>query len=138
MSAVLLDTHVWLWYADGVRERLSPATVRKLDKIRMSDGLLVSAISVWELGMLSSRGRIQLAVPLRDWVDAALAAPGIRLTNLDAAAAAESTLLPGNPHGDPADRLLIATARTQSIALATRDTQIIAYAKLGFVRVVAV
>jgi PIN domain nuclease of toxin-antitoxin system len=53
-----------------------------------------------------------------------------------AAAAAESTLLPGEPHGDPADRFLIATARTQGLALATRDEHIIEYGKLGFLRVV--
>ena len=88
--------------------------------------------------MHAARGRIQLAVPLRDWVDKALGAPGIRLAPLDAAAAAESTLLPGELPGDPADRFLIATARTHGIALATRDQRILEYAKRGFVRVVEV
>ncbi|MGB5103957.1 MAG: type II toxin-antitoxin system VapC family toxin [Steroidobacteraceae bacterium] len=136
MSALLLDTHILLWYAEGVADRLRPAAVRKLEDARKGDGLLVSAISVWEIGMHSARGRIQLAVPFRDWVDRALAVPGIRLAPLDAATAVESTLLPGEPHGDPADRFLIATARTLGVALATRDEQIIAYAKLGFLRVV--
>lgn len=136
MSALLLDTHVWLWYVEGVAERLRPAAVRKLEEARKGDGLLVSAISVWELGMHCARGRIQLAVPLRDWVEEALAVPGIRLVPLDEITAIESTLLPGDPHGDPADRLLIATARTLGVALATRDERISAYAKLGFLRVV--
>lgn len=135
MSALLLDTHIWLWYAEGTTERLRPASVKKLDDARRGDGLWVSAISVWEIGVHSAKGRIQLSVPLRDWVDRALAIAGIRLLPLDAASAAESTLLPGNPHGDPADRLLIATARTQGIPLATRDDPIIRYAKLGFLRV---
>jgi PIN domain nuclease of toxin-antitoxin system len=73
MSALLLDTHIWLWYAEGVSERLKPASVRKLDEARQRDGLVISAISVWEIGMHSARGRIQLAVPLRDWVEKALA-----------------------------------------------------------------
>ncbi len=136
MSALLLDTHIWLWYAEGISDRLRPESVKKLDAARMEDGLLVSAISVWEIGAQSAKGRIQLSVPLRDWVEKALDVPGIRFAPLDAAAAAESTLLPGEPHRDPADRFLIATARTQGLALATRDEHIIEYGKLGFVRVV--
>lgn len=136
MSALLLDTHVWLWYAEGVSGRLRPAGIHKLDEARKADGLIVSAISVWEIGMHAARGRIQLAVPLRDWVERALDAPGIRLVPLDAAVAAESTLLPGQPQGDPADRFLIATARIHGVALATRDELILEYAKSGFLRVV--
>ena len=138
MSALLLDTHVWLWYAEGVADRLRPASVRKLEEARRGDGLMVSAISVWEFGMHAARGRIQLAVPLRDWVERALAAPGIRLAPLDAAVAAESTLLPGELQGDPADRFLVATARTYGVALATRDEGILAYARQGFLRAVRV
>jgi PIN domain nuclease of toxin-antitoxin system len=137
VTALLLDTHVWLWYAEGVTERLRATSVRKLDAAR-ADGLVVSAISVWEIGVLSAKGRIQLSVPLRGWIERALRAPGIRFAPLDAAAAAESTLLPGQPRGDPADRMLIATARTQNIPIATRDADILEYGKLGFVRTVAI
>lgn len=135
MSALLLDTHVWLWYAEGVAEQLRPASIRRLDEARMGDGLIVSAVSVWEIGMHAARGRIQLAMPFRTWVDKALGVPGIRLAPLDAAVAAESTLLPGEPQGDPADRFLIATARIHGVVLATRDARILAYAKQGFLRV---
>ena len=138
MSALLLDTHIWLWYAEGVTERLRPASVKKLDEARKTEGLLVAAISVWEIGVLLDKGRIQLSAPLRDWIDRALAPPGIRLLPLDAATAAESTLLPGDPHGDPADRLLIADARTKGVVLATRDEHIIEYGKAGHVRVLEV
>jgi len=95
----------------------------------------VSAISVWEIGMHNVKGRIQLSVPLRDWIERALGAPGIRFVPLDAAAAAESTLLPGDPQGDPADRFLIATARVQDLVLATRDRQLLDYGKQGYLRV---
>jgi PIN domain nuclease of toxin-antitoxin system len=135
-GALLLDTHIWLWYAEGIADRLRPAAVRKLEDARKGDGLVISAISIWEISMHSARGRIQLAVPLRDWVEKALEVPGILLAPLDAAAAAESTLLPGDPPGGPADRFLIATARTQALALATRDEPIITYAKRGRRRVV--
>jgi PIN domain nuclease of toxin-antitoxin system len=136
MNALLLDTHIWLWYAEGVAARLRPASVKILDEARKSDGLFVSAISVWEIGAQIAKGRIQLSIPFRDWVAKALDVPGIHLTPLDAVTAAESTLLPGEAHGDPADRFLIATARTHGVALATRDEQIIKYGKLGFLRVV--
>ena len=135
MSALLLDTHVWLWYAEGVAEQLRPASIRRLEDARRGDGLIVSAVSVWEIGMHAARGRIQLALPFRTWVDKALSVPGIRLAPLDAAVAAESTLLPGEPQGDPADRFLIATARIHGIVLATRDARILEYAKQGFLRV---
>jgi PIN domain nuclease of toxin-antitoxin system len=135
VNSLLLDTHIWLWYAEGVTERLRPGSVKKLDEARTSDGLCVSAISVWEIGMHSVKGRIQLSVPLRDWIDRSLGAPGIRFVPLDAAAAAESTLLPGEPQGDPADRFLMATARVEDLVLATRDRQILNYGKGGYLRV---
>ena len=136
MSALLLDTHVWLWYAEGVTGRLRPSSIRQLDDARRGDGLIVSAISVWEIGMHAARGRIQLTAPLTTWVDKALSVPGIRLASLNAAIAAESAQLPGEPPGDPADRFLIATARIMGVVLATREERILEYARLGHLRVV--
>lgn len=135
MSALLLDTHIWLWYAEGNDEHLASQSVQRLDQARAADGLLVSAISVWEMGIQVSRGQIQLSMPLRDWVTKALKPSGISLLPLDADTAAESTLLPGSPHGDPADRFLIAAARAKRLILATRDREIIHYGKSGHVRV---
>jgi len=135
MSALLLDTHIWLWYAEGDKERLSTASVKQLDQARRHEGLRISAISVWEIGIQHAKGRIQLSTPLRDWVQSALAPAGISLLPLDADTAAESTLLPGGPHGDPADRFLIAAARTKGLVLATRDDAIIEYGAAGHVRV---
>lgn len=135
MSALLLDTHIWLWYAEGDDDQLPSRSVQRLDEARAADGLLVSSISVWEIGMQALKGRIQLSMPLRDWVAKALSAPGISLLALDADTAAESTLLPGSPHGDPADRFLIAAARTKRLVLATRDRDIIVYGQSGHVRV---
>jgi PIN domain nuclease of toxin-antitoxin system len=135
MSALLLDTHIWLWYAEGDADRLPPKSVRKLDDARETDGLRILSISVWEIGVQQSKGRIQLSAPLRAWVAQALSPAGINLVNLDADIAAESTLLPGEPHGDPADRFLIAAARTRGFVLVTRDESIIRYGKTGYVRV---
>jgi PIN domain nuclease of toxin-antitoxin system len=137
MSGWLLDTHIWLWYAEGDSDQLKPAAIKRLDEMRHREGLWISAISVWEVGVLAAKGRVQLSVPLRDWVERALQAPGVYLAPLDAFSAVESTLLPGQLHGDPADRFLVATARTQGKILATRDEAIINYAKQGLVGAVA-
>jgi PIN domain nuclease of toxin-antitoxin system len=132
---LLLDTHIWLWYAEGNAERLTAAGVRLLDQARLAEGLRISSLSIWELGVRHAAGRIQLSLPLRDWVREALAPAGITLIPLDAESAAESTLLPGGAHPDPARRFLIATARTQGLVLATRDEAIIRYGHAGHVRV---
>src|SRR2546423_15716831 len=95
MSALLLDTHIWLWYAEGDAGRLPPASVKKLEATRRDEGLLVSAISVWEMGMQVAKGRIQLPVPLRGWVDEARAQPAHLLRTLSGASAVDGKFLPG-------------------------------------------
>lgn len=138
MNGLLLDTHVWLWYAQSATDKLPAKSVAALDRVRRSAGLWVSALSVWETGMLEKRGRIQLSVPLRSWVERALAAPGIHFLALDAASAIESILLPGELHADPADRFLVAGARIADLTLATRDARILDYGRQGWVRTLAV
>jgi PIN domain nuclease of toxin-antitoxin system len=112
VSALLLDTHIRPWYAEDDTDRMLEPSV-KLDEAREADGLRLLAISIWEIGVLHAKGRIQLFAPLRDWVRHALNPPGISLVAIDADVAAESTLLPGEPQGDAADRFLIAAARTK-------------------------
>jgi PIN domain nuclease of toxin-antitoxin system len=124
-----------LWYAEGDADRLPPKSVRKLDDACGADGLRILSISVWEIGVQQAKGRIQLSAPFRAWVAQALSPAGISLVNLDADIAAESTLLPGEPHGDPADRFLIAAARARGFVLVTRDESIIEYGNAGYVRV---
>jgi PIN domain nuclease of toxin-antitoxin system len=138
MNPLLLDTHVWLWFAEGISERLPARSVRVIDKARRESGLLVSAVSVWELGMQIAKGRVQLSAPLNIWVQRAVNAPGIRLVPVDGDIAVESTMLPGTPHGDPADRFLIATARVLNATIATRDEEILEYGGSGLLRTIRV
>ena len=135
MSALLLDTHIWLWYAEGNAQRLTSDGVGRLDQARQAQGLWISPISIWEIGARLAEGEIQLSVPLRDWVRDALSPAGIGLLPLDAESAAESTLLPGKPHAHSVHRLLIATARTRCLVLATRSRKIIEYGKAGHVQI---
>ncbi len=111
MSALLLDTHIWLWYAEGSADRLWPKSVRRLDaaRRRRPGHSLHFSVGDWRA---AGHGLDPTSAPLRDWVAQARSPAGISLVTLDADIAAESTVLPGELHGAPADRFLIATART--------------------------
>ena len=90
-----------------------------------STPLLVSDISIWEVATLWSLGRIQLALPLRDWLEKAVAPPLVRRQGISPAVAAELAVLPASFHRDPADRILVATARVMGATLLTQDRRII-------------
>ncbi len=136
---VLLDTHVWLWLALGTAKRISPPTLRILEETARLSGLLVSIVSVWELALLVARERIVLPLPLNEWVAHALARAEIRLVGLTRPdTVIDAVNLPGEIHADPADRFLIATARSRRATLATHDDRILAYGHSGHVKVLAV
>lgn len=137
MGGLLMDTHVWLWYAEGVADRLGADALARIEQARREGRLRVSAISVWEVGLLLAKGRIKLSAPAWEWVQQAIALPGLRLEKLDAETALESTRLPGEVHGDLADRFLIATARVGGLTLLTADSRILDYAAVGHVRALA-
>jgi PIN domain nuclease of toxin-antitoxin system len=134
-NVFVLDTHVWIWIMEGIKAELSPATIRLIEQSAANSALAISAISVWEVAMLEQKGRITLSRSIDEWTKAALTAPGIRLVDLSPEIAIESTRLPGEAHGDPADRIIIATARVLGATLITRDEQIVSYASGGHVRV---
>jgi PIN domain nuclease of toxin-antitoxin system len=94
-------------------------------------------MSIWELAMLVSKGRVTLQTPLLDWVREALRTPGLSLVPLTPEIAVESTRLPGNFHGDPADRIIVASARETGSTIVTRDRLILAYGKQAFVRTIS-
>lgn len=135
---LLLDTHVWLWFALGDTGRLSAPVRKKIEAAAHGGKLAVSAISVWEIGMLEAKGRIVLGSPCEKWVATALVLPGLRLIGLEPEIAVASSRLPGEMHGDPADRMLAATARARDAVLATADERLVGYGKAGFMRVLDV
>jgi PIN domain nuclease of toxin-antitoxin system len=135
---LLLDTHVWLWFALGDAGRLAAPVRKKIETAAHGGKLAVSAISVWEIGMLEAKGRIVLGSPCEKWVATALALPGLRLIGLEPEIAVASSRLPGEMHGDPADRILTATARERNAVLATADERLVEYGKAGFMRVLDV
>ena len=120
----LLDTHILIWWFDQ-RGRLSPAQRDVLAAADASSPLVVSDISIWEVATLWSLGRIQLAVPLREWLEKAVAPPLVRRQGISPAVAAELAALPASFHRDPADRILVATARVMGATLLTQDRRIV-------------
>lgn len=132
MSLVLLDTHAALWLDSGAR--MLPEAVAAIDAAASIGSAVLSAVTAWEIGLLVKKGRLTLDLDAAAWLDRFLAIPGIRLVPLSATAALASSFLPEPFHGDPADRMLVATARELGAALVTRDQRILAYAATGAVR----
>ena len=122
---IVLDTHIWVWWVHG-DPALSASTRALLDSSETT-GIAVSAISCWEVAKLVERGRLTLPCPVLDWLQQALSYPGVRLIELSPRICAESAQLPGEFHRDPADQIIVATARILDAPLVTVDGKILAY-----------
>jgi len=133
-SPLLLDTHIWIWLMDGVAEKISTPVRARIAEAASHGQVYVSAMSVWEVAMLDARRKLTLSVECRAWIDRALAAPGVQFAQLSPAIAVDSTRLPGSIHSDPADRILVATARSLNGTLVTRDRLILNYSEGGYVK----
>jgi PIN domain nuclease of toxin-antitoxin system len=134
-TTLLLDTHVWIWIMDGSHHLLSASARDGIGTASRDGALLISAMSVWEVAMLEARGRVTLRRPVGEWIQELLRGPGARLLPLDPEIAVDSTRLPGTPHGDPSDRILMASARVTGAPLVTCDARILDYARGGHVPV---
>jgi PIN domain nuclease of toxin-antitoxin system len=102
-----------------------------------SVAVYVSPISAWEIGQLVSKGRLGLVATPRLWLARLLETPGVFLAPLSTDVLTDSSFLPGRPPRDPADRIMIATARDLGARLVTRDRALLAYAAQGHMAVVA-
>ncbi len=133
---LVLDTHVWIWLMEG-NPKLKLSVRNKIDKCIPETNLGVSAISVWEVAMLESKGRIIFNKECSEWVKMALSAPGIGLIPVSPDIAVAATRLPGEIHGDPADRIIVATTRSCGGILVTADKAILDYAETGLLPVIS-
>jgi len=132
---LLLDTHCWLWMELGLTKRLGRAALSRIRSAELRGELRVSVISIWELGMLEKNRRIALPMNVRLWVDQLLKNPVWSLVALTPEIALESVQLPGSLHGDPADRIIVATARVLNATLLTKDQRLIEYSEQRHVKV---
>jgi PIN domain nuclease of toxin-antitoxin system len=132
---ILLDTHALIWLIEG-DDQLGDKAVHLIDRERAEDGAMIAAISLWETAMLIDKDRVSLSRSLPQWFDLVLSSPGFHLVPISPLIGADAGTLPGSIHGDPADRLIIATARALGCAVATVDQRILDYAASGQVRAI--
>jgi len=129
--SLLLDTCALLWLING--EKLAEDARVAVRTAAAVSELFISPFSAWEIGTLTRKRRIALNRDAEDWFEAALNVPGFKLAELGWKTLLRSTTLPGDPPKDPADRILISTARRNSLCVVTRDREILDYSKAGHV-----
>lgn len=124
---VLLDTHIWVHLQFG--EPLSKAAVQAIHDASSLRSVYIPVISIWEIAMLVHKKRIQFDRPVRQWVEEALDKPGIQVLPFTKEVAIEAALLPEPMHKDPADRMILATARIERFTLITSDKPMLSFAR---------
>ena len=134
MSLVLLDTHVLVWLLNA-DPKLTQKAVKAINQSLADEAVLLSAITPWEIAMLTSKGKLTLDRDVGEWVQAALKIPGLRLEAISPEIAVASTRLPGKLHSDPADRLIAATTRHLGATLITNDRLLLDYGADGHLKV---
>ncbi len=120
----LLDTHAWVWWINGDRQ-LPPGVGTALDELPADRRPLLSDISLWEVAMLVTLDRLRLALPLEQWLQRAAEPRAVRILPITPAVALEVTRLPKALRRDPADRVIVATARVHDHPVITRDRAIL-------------
>lgn len=124
--AVLLDTCTWIWWCASP-EKLSAPAREAIERAIPEKAVLLSMISVWEVAKLVEKRKIAFSIPCRQWIELALRRDGLEICPLTAEVCVDSTELPGAFHGDPADQIIVATARGRSVPLVTCDRRIREY-----------
>ena len=124
---IVLDTHVLVWWVTGQTAELSRKARTAIDKEAAGGEILVSSICAWEIAMLVERGRLQLTMDVEQWLDIVTDIDAVRFVPVNKRIAVKSVGLPGEFHKDPADRLIVATARDAAAPLVTADEKIRQY-----------
>ena len=122
----LLDTHTWIWWNMNP-QKLSKKVKEIIGKSDLYDEMLLSAISPWEFSKLLEKKRIGISCNPEDWINVALDMPKLRIISLSPILSYRSTVLPQPFHNDPADQIIVATARAENATLLTKDEKIHAY-----------
>lgn len=134
--ALLLDTCALIWIMNNAE--LSPAAIQYVDEAYdRGDAVYASPVTAWEIGLQASRGRFKSILTPQRWLEELLRSPNIKLAELTPKVLLESSFLPGSPPRDPADRIIIATAREFGLTVVTRDRAILEYAREGYLNSVA-
>ena len=121
---IILDTHIWIWWIDE-NPKLSSQNL-EIIQAHQNNGLGISIISCWEIAKLVEKSRLSFECTLEEWLELALAYPGIELLDLNLPIILQSTRLAGF-HNDPADQIIVATAKVYDSPLLTQDRKILNY-----------
>lgn len=121
---IVLDTHVLLWWAAGEKNRLSAAATRAIKAELQGGQIMVSSMSAWELAMLAAKGRLALSMDIGEWLSVVSQIEAVHFVPVSNDIAVKSIELPGEFHRDPADRIIVATARESAAPLVTADERI--------------
>jgi PIN domain nuclease of toxin-antitoxin system len=134
MQPLLWDTCTAIWIYE--KAQLSQAALEAMSAAHR-DGVpsYISPITAWEIGMLTSRGRLQLLIRPERWFSNLFEVPGVRLADMSADVLIAASYLPGKPPKDPTDRIIAATARELGATLITRDRALLDYGAQGHVAV---
>jgi PIN domain nuclease of toxin-antitoxin system len=124
---IVVDTHVLVWWVSGEKSLSATADQAIKDTLVNGSEVIVSSISAWEISMLIEKGRLVLSMDVENWLDEVNHIDGVRFVPVDNEIGIKSTLLPGEFHKDPADRMIVATARKLAVPLVTADEKIINY-----------
>jgi PIN domain nuclease of toxin-antitoxin system len=136
MQPLLLDTHAAIWIVRN--EKLTPRAVDAINAAHQEgETLFVSPITAWEVGILVARNRINLLMTPQRWFSRLLSLPGMQLSELSPDILMTSSFLPGDPPRDPADRIILATARDLGATLITRDRALLKYGEDGHISTIA-
>ena len=122
----ILDTHTWIWWHMNP-QKLSQKVKRLIGNAKRYEEILLSAISPWEFSKLLEKKRIGISCDPEDWINSALDMPKFRLVPLSPVLAYRSTVLPQPFHSDPADQIIVATAREENAIILTKDERILTY-----------
>ncbi len=124
---IVLDTHAWLWWGSD-QDRI-PARARRMiqNTTQADDPIYISSISTWEVAMLVEHRRLELTLDVAEWIAQAEAVPFFEFVPVDNRIALRAVGLPGFPHRDPADRLIVATALGLGATLVTGDQRLRRY-----------
>jgi PIN domain nuclease of toxin-antitoxin system len=132
---ILLDTCALIFL--NQKTRMAAAAVEAMRAASEGEGTTyISPISAWEVGMLTSRGRLQLLIRPERWFAGLFEVPGVKLADMPPDLLIASSYLPGRPPNDPTDRIIAATARELGATLITRDRALLDYGEQGHVSVV--
>lgn len=121
---IALDTHTLLWWASGDKAQLSAAASRAIESELNGGQIMVSSMSAWEVAMLVAKGRLALSMDIGAWLSVVSQIEEVRFVPVDNEIAVKSVELPGEFHNDPADRIIVATARKLAAPLVTADDKI--------------